>query len=94
LLITLHEGLPSIQLLCRYASLNSPQHPLYIWQHPDWPQWKFDDQALTVPLAQARQQQGIVIGKAQAIGLENVNLTQVVNDIWVQEVLSAPQTTI
>lgn len=68
--------------------MNSPQRPLYIWQHPDWPQWKYDGQALAVPLAQARQQQGIVIGKAQAIGLANVNLTQVVNDIWVQEVMA------
>lgn len=68
--------------------MNAPQNPLYIWQHPDWPQWKFDGQALAVPLAQARQQQGIVIGKAQAIGLANVNLTQVINDIWVQEVMA------
>ena len=61
---------------------------IYIWQHPDWPQWKFDGHALVVSLAQTRQQQGIVIGKAKAIGLANVNLTQVVNDIWVQEVMA------
>ena len=66
--------------------MNSAQR--YVWQQPDWPQWQYDGQALAVPLAQARQQQGIVIGKAQAIGLADVSLTQVVNDIWVQEVMA------
>lgn len=45
-------------------------------------------QALAIPLAQARQQQGIVIGKAQAVGLKNGNLLQVINDIWVREVVA------
>ncbi|MEO8600494.1 MAG: Fic family protein, partial [bacterium] len=68
--------------------MKPPQRPLYIWQQPTWPNWYFDDKALIGPLAQARQQQGIVVGKAQAIGLESDNLTQVVNEIWVQEVMA------
>lgn len=68
--------------------MNAPQRPLYVWQQAAWPDWHYDDKALIVPLAQARQQQGIVVGKAQAIGLESDNLTSVVNEIWVQEVMA------
>lgn len=68
--------------------MKSPQNPVFVWQQPGWPKWEFDVESLAIALAQARQQQGIVMGKAEAIGFGNENLTQVVNEIWVQEVLA------
>ncbi len=66
----------------------SPQKVPYIWQHPDWPHWRYDAETLAVPLANGRRLQGIVLGKAQAIGFTNENLTQVIIEIWVQEVIA------
>jgi Fic family protein len=66
----------------------SPQKAHYIWQHPDWPHWRYDAETLVAPLANARRLQGIILGKAQAIGFASENLTQVINEIWVQEVIA------
>lgn len=67
---------------------NTPQQTAYIWQQADWPHWIIDAPALIAPLGQARRQQGVALGKAHAIGLEGASLTQVVNEIWIQEVMS------
>jgi Fic family protein len=68
--------------------MKSAQTPKYIWQQADWPHWQLDLQALTVPLAQARQQLGLLAGKAYSIGLLQIDLQQVSHDIWVEEVLA------
>lgn len=68
--------------------MNTPQSPIYVWQQPTWPQWTYDLEALTSVLAHARQQQGLVIGKAQAVGLASDYLTPVINQIWINEVIA------
>ena len=55
-------------------------HP-YIWQQPDWPGLHFDLEALAGPLLQARREQGVVLGQAQAIGLTEID--EVREAIWI-----------
>ena len=47
----------------------SPQRRSYLWQRPDWPQWRFDAQALAVPLAQVHRAQGHLAGRMAELGL-------------------------
>lgn len=42
---------------------------LYIWQHPDWPDWRFDTAALAAPLAAVHRAQGKLAGRMEALGL-------------------------
>lgn len=44
--------------------------PLYVWQQPGWPTLTFDPTRVGPALAHARRLQGLVEGKAQAIGIE------------------------
>ena len=44
--------------------------------------------AIARTLSRAGQQQGIVMGKAQAIGLTGPYLSQVFNDIWIGEIMA------
>ena len=41
----------------------------YIWERPDWPQFRFDAAALLAPLGQVRRQQGALLSRAAALGL-------------------------
>ncbi|OYU44511.1 MAG: cell filamentation protein Fic, partial [Burkholderiales bacterium PBB4] len=41
----------------------------YIWQRPDWPQWRFDAQALAALLAQVHRAQGHLAGRMAELGL-------------------------
>ena len=41
----------------------------YIWQRPDWPQWRFDVAALAAPLAQVHRAQGHLAGRMAELGL-------------------------
>lgn len=50
--------------------LMAPKTPRYIWQQPCWPALVFDAQAVGVALGAARLAQGVVEGKAHAIGLD------------------------
>ena len=47
-------------------------HQKWIWQHPAWPALEFNAQEIQSALAQARLSQGILMGKAQSIGLEGL----------------------
>lgn len=67
---------------------NTAQTLIYVWQQPQWPDWTYDNAAISAVLAQARLHQGRVIGKAHAIGLSTDALTQVINEIWVNEVVA------
>ena len=40
----------------------------YIYEHPDWPKFHWDRNALTQPLAAVRHRQGRLIGRMQALG--------------------------
>ena len=41
----------------------------YLWQHPDWPQWRFDTAALAASLAQVHRAQGHLAGRMAELGL-------------------------
>jgi Fic family protein len=68
--------------------MHTPQPKSYVWQRPSWPDWKFDVQQLANMLTEVRLQQGRVIGKAQAIGVGDAGLAEVINEIWVNEVMA------
>lgn len=42
--------------------MNCGDH-LYIWQAPDWPQWRYDLAALVGPLAEVSRAQGLLLGR-------------------------------
>jgi Fic family protein len=58
----------------------------WIWQLPEWPALTFDAQRIQPLLAAARQSQGVLLGKAQAIGLEG--LQPHIHDSLTQEALT------
>jgi Fic family protein len=58
----------------------------WIWQLPEWPSLAFDAQRIQPLLTAARQSQGVLLGKAEAIGLEG--LQPHVRDSLTQEALT------
>jgi Fic family protein len=58
----------------------------WIWQLPEWPALAFDAQRIQPLLAAARTAQGLLLGKAEAIGLEG--LQPHVRDSLTQEALT------
>lgn len=46
-----------------------PRRRAYVWQRPDWPQWRFDAAALAAPLAQVHRAQGHLTGRMAELGL-------------------------
>jgi Fic family protein len=58
----------------------------WIWQLPEWPGLDFDAQRVQAQLAMARKAQGILLGKAEAIGLEG--LQPHIRDSLTQEALT------
>ena len=61
-------------------------HQSWIWQLPEWPALAFDAQRIQAPLTAARTSQGVLLGKAEAIGLEG--LQPHVRDSLTQEALT------
>ena len=61
-------------------------HQRWIWQRPEWPALVFDAQRIQPLLVAARKSQGILLGKAEAIGLEG--LLPHVHDSLTQEALT------
>lgn len=49
--------------------MSTPFEPLYLWQLPDWPAWRFDAAALAAPLARVHQAQGHLRGRMTALGM-------------------------
>ncbi|MDD2713785.1 MAG: Fic family protein [Simplicispira sp.] len=47
----------------------SPRRRTYLWQRPDWPQWRWDAAALAAPLAQVHRAQGHLAGRMAELGL-------------------------
>lgn len=41
----------------------------YIWQAPDWPDWRFDLAALARPMADASHAHGLLVGRLSDVGL-------------------------
>lgn len=46
-----------------------PRRRTYLWQRPDWPQWRWDAAALAAPLAQVHRAQGYLAGRMAELGL-------------------------
>jgi Fic family protein len=61
-------------------------HQRWIWQLPEWPALAFDAQRVQGHLAAARNAQGVLLGKAEAIGLEG--LQHHIRDSLTQEALT------
>ena len=61
-------------------------HQRWIWQLPDWPALACDAQRVQDLLAAARSAQGVLLGKAEAIGLEG--LQPHIRDSLTQEALT------
>lgn len=43
---------------------------LYIWQAADWPHWRYDLNALAVPLAEVSRAQGMLLGRLADVGMD------------------------
>ncbi|MEJ7928589.1 Fic family protein [Ramlibacter sp. AN1015] len=43
--------------------------PLYVWQRPDWPQWRYDAAAVSGPLAEVSRAQGSLLGRLADVGM-------------------------
>ena len=41
---------------------------MYIYQRPDWPQWRWDHERLTAQISRVRHRQGHLIGRATGVG--------------------------
>jgi Fic family protein len=46
------------------------QEAQYIWQHPSWPRFRWDNAALMKPLGDCRFQQGSLLAQMRELGLE------------------------
>lgn len=66
--------------------LMATKNPRYIWQQPCWPALVFDAHAVSVAVGAARLAQGVVEGKAQAIGLGHSG--EVALDAFADEVMA------
>lgn len=56
----------------------------YVWQDPDWPNWRYDLASLASPLAQVSQAQGLLLGRLTDIGLGlrgEASLTALTDDV-------------
>ena len=58
----------------------------WIWQLPDWPSLEFDAQRIQACLGSARKAQGLLLGKAELIGLDG--LQPHIRDSLTQEALT------
>jgi Fic family protein len=58
----------------------------WIWQFRNWPDLTFNAARLAQPLARARQEVGVLIGKAAAIGLDERHMLE--RDIWSREAVA------
>ena len=61
-------------------------HQRWIWQLPEWPSMVFDAHQIQQYLATARKSQGLILGKAEMIGLEG--LQPHIRDSLTQEALT------
>ena len=60
-----------------------PAPSQWLWQQSGWPKLVFDQGVLGPALSRARNAQGRILGKAQALG--RANLGAALTDIWVEE---------
>lgn len=56
----------------------------YIWQHPDWPNWRYDLSDLIGPLAEVSRAQGLLVGRLADVGMglrDQASLTALTEDV-------------
>lgn len=56
----------------------------YIWQSPEWPNWRYDLSVLSEPLAQVSLAQGVLLGRLADVGLalrEQASLAALTEDV-------------
>jgi Fic family protein len=63
-----------------------PRKRTYLWQRPDWPQWRYDATALAGPLAQLHRAQGELVGRMAHLGLAQRDLATL--QVLTQEVIT------
>ncbi len=63
-----------------------PRKRTYLWQCPDWPQWRYDAAALAGPLAQLHRAQGELVGRMAHLGLAQRDLATL--QVLTQEVIT------
>ena len=61
-------------------------HDSWIWQSPDWPRLTFDSNDLAGALAAARHESGRLLGKAEAIGLDERSSLE--REVWSHEAVA------
>ena len=57
---------------------------LYVWQHPDWPQWRYQAESLMPLLAQVHQSLGHLMGRMRDQGMpsqDHANLEALTTDV-------------
>jgi Fic family protein len=64
----------------------TPRRRTYLWQRPDWPQWRWDATVLAAPLAQVHRAQGHLAGRMAELGL--VQRDQATLQALTQEVIT------
>jgi Fic family protein len=56
----------------------------YIWQAPDWPNWRYDLSALAQPLAEVSRAQGLLLGRLADVGMalrDQASLSALTEDV-------------
>ena len=61
---------------------------IYLWQRPDWPQWRWDAATLATPLAQLHRAQGHLAGRMGELGLALAQRDQATLQVLTQEVIT------
>lgn len=59
---------------------------VYVWQHPDWPDLRYDRVRVGAALSKARRAQGLVEGKLAVLGFEQ--RLELAAEAWSQEALA------
>lgn len=57
---------------------------MFIWEHPDWPNWIFDLEKLAEPLGRVRHHQGRFLGRMESLGFtlrDEAVLTTLTQDV-------------
>ena len=69
-----------------WTEKKAPRRRTYLWQRPDWPQWRFDAAALAAPLAEVHRAQGHLAGRMADVGLAQRD--QATLQVLTQEVIT------
>ncbi len=69
---------------CYIQRMKRGDYIKYIWQHPEWPQWRFDAARLSKLLSSVTLERGRLLGRMQAMGFklaEETTLRMLTEDV-------------